>query len=138
MLLDRALIASAVGVRVAAGTLDRLITIEKKQVTQDTQYGTEIITWVPLAVLPGSPPVAERFWAEVQDALPSRSESVMQGLAVARNQTRIRIRWRSDIDSSMRITVHGDADVVYQIVGGPAEIRGRRRMLEMMCERYSS
>jgi head-tail adaptor len=138
MLLDRAMIMSAGAVRVSAGTLTRLITIEQKQATQDTQYGTQVITWVPLAVLPGSPPVAERFWAEVQDALPSRSESVMQGLAVARNQTRIRIRWRNDIDSSMRITVHGDTDVVYQIIGGPAEIRGRRRMLEMMCERYSS
>ena len=132
------MIASALGVRMAAGRLTRLITIERKQVTQDPQYGTEIITWVPLAVLPGSPAVAERFWAEVQDALPSRSESVLQGLAVARNQTRIRIRWRNDIDSSMRITVHGDTDVLYQIIGGPAEIRGRRIMLEMMCERYSS
>ena len=125
-------------VRVAAGTLNRLITIERKQVVQDASYGTEVITWVPLAVLPGSPAVAEKFWAEVQDVLPSRSESVQQGLALARNQTRIRIRWRNDIDSSMRITVHGDADVVYQIVGGPAEIRGRRIMLEMMCEKYSS
>ena len=132
------MIGSAAGVRVAAGTLDRVITIERKQVTQDADYGTEVITWVPLAVLPGSPPLAEQFHAEVQDALPSRSESVLQGLAVARNQTRIRIRWRNDIDSSMRITVHGDTDVIYQIVGGPAEIRGRRRMLEMMCEKYSS
>ena len=125
-------------VRVSAGTLTRLITVERQQVVQDANYGSQVVTWVPLAVLPGSPPVAERFWAEVQDALPSRSESVMQGLAVARNQTRVRIRWRNDIDSSMRITVHGDADVIYQIVGGPAEIRGRRRMLEMMCEKYSS
>ena len=125
-------------VRVSAGTLTRLITVERQQIVQDANYGSQVVTWVPLAVLPGSPPVAERFWAEVQDALPSRSESVMQGVAVARNQTRVRIRWRSDIDSSMRITVHGDADVIYQIVGGPAEIRGRRRMLEMMCERYSS
>ena len=132
------MIASPVGVGMAAGRLNREITIERKQVAQDTAYGTEVITWMPLAVLPGSPAVAERFWAEVQDALPSRSESVQQGLAVARNQTRIRIRWRSDVDSSMRITVHGDIDVVYQIVGGPAEIRGRRIMLEMMCEKYSS
>ena len=125
-------------VRVSAGTLTRLITVERQQVVQDANYGSQVVTWVPLAVLPGSPPVAERFWAEVQDVLPSRSESVMQGLAVARNQTRVRIRWRNDIDSSMRITVHGDTDVVYQIVGGPAEIRGRRRMLEMICEKYSS
>ncbi len=79
---------------VQAGKLDRQITIERKSVTSDPNYGTEVITWAPLVVLPGSPPVAERFWAEVQDVMPSRSESVLQGLAVARNQTRIRIRWR--------------------------------------------
>ena len=123
---------------VQAGKLDRQITIERKSVTSDPNYGTEVITWAPLAVLPGSPPVAERFWAEVQDVMPSRSESVLQGLAVARNQTRIRIRWRPDITSAMRVIVHGDADVLYQIVGGPAEIRGRKTMLEMVCERYSS
>jgi len=123
---------------VQAGRLDRQITVERKSVTSDPDYGTEVITWVPLAVLPGSPPVAERFWAEVQDVMPSRSESVLQGLAVARNQTRIRIRWRADITSAMRMIVHGDADVLYQIVGGPAEIRGRKTMLEMVCERYSS
>ena len=121
-----------------AGTLNREITIERKEVTQDASYGTEVVAWTPLAVLPGSPGVAERFWAEVQDVMPSRSESVQQGLAVARNQTRIRIRWRSDVTSAMRVIVHGDTDVLYQIVGGPAEIRGRRVMLEMVCERYTS
>ncbi len=120
-----------------AGDLDRQITIEYPAKTQDPDYGTEIITWTPLATV-GSPPVAQRFWAEVQDAMPSRAESVQQGLAVARNQTRIRIRWRSDISSDMRVIVHGDTDVLYQIVGGPAEIRGRKVMLEMVCERYSS
>ena len=125
-------------IAVQAGKLDRQITIERKSVTVDPDYGTEVIAWTPLAVLPGSPPVAERFWAEVQDVMPSRSESVLQGLAVARNQTRIRIRWRADITSAMRVIVHGDADVLYQIVGGPAEIRGRKTMLEMVCERYSS
>jgi head-tail adaptor len=93
---------------------------------------------VPLVALPGSPVVAERFWAEVQDALPSRSEAVTQGLAVARNQTRLRMRWRDDINSSMRVTVHGDSDTVYQIVGGPADIDGRKSMIEMVLEKYSS
>ena len=125
-------------IAVQAGKLDRQITIEQKSVTIDPDYGTEVITWVPLAVLPGSPVVAERFWAEVQDVMPSRSESVLQGLAVARNPTRIRVRWRADITSAMRVIVHGDTDVLYQIVGGPAEIRGRKTMLELVCERYSS
>ena len=121
-----------------AGRMDRQISVERKQVTLDPVYGTELVSWVPLVAEPGSPTVAVRFWAEVQDALPSKAESVTSGLAVARNQTRIRMRWRSDIDSSMRVTVHGDTDVVMQIVGGPADIDGRKSQIEIMCERYSS
>lgn len=111
-----------------AGRLDRMISIEYKHVEPEAAYGTDVVTWQRL----------ETCAAEVQDALPSRAEAVQQGLAVARNQTRIRIRWRSDIDSSMRIIVHGDTDVVYQIVGGPAEVGGRKRMLELVCERFST
>ncbi len=121
-----------------AGDLDREITVEKKLITQDATFGTELVTWVPLALLSGSPQVAEKFAAQVQDTLPSRSESVTQGLSVARNQTRIRMRYRNDIDSSMRITVHGEPDLVYQIVGGPANIEGRKNFIEMVCERFSS
>lgn len=118
--------------------LDRQITIKQKSVTQNSTFGTEVVTWVPLSYLPGSPAVAERYWAEIQDALPSRSEAVRQGLNVARNQSRCRIRWRSDVDSSMRVTVHGDSDVDYAIVGGPAEVGGRKGYIEMVIERVSS
>lgn len=121
-----------------ASDLDRQISITKKSVTQDPTYGTEIIAWVPLVPQVGNPTLAERFWAEVQDAIPSRSEAVTQGLAVARNQTRIRLRWRADIDSSMRVTVHGDTDVVYQIVAGPANVGNRKERIELVCEKYSS
>ncbi len=117
---------------------NRQITIEKRQTTQDSQYGTEVNTWVPLSAEPGSPTIAVRFWAEVQDVLPSRSESVAQGLQVARNQTRLRMRWRDDIDSTMRVIVHGDSDIYYSIVGGPAEIMGRKVAIEMVLERFSS
>jgi len=116
---------------VRAGQLDRQILVERKSVTQDPNYGTELVTWVPLA--------SERFWAQVQDAIPSRAESVTQGLSVARNQVRVRMRYRADIDSSMRITVYGDGtSEVLQIVGGPAAINGRKQFIEMVCERISS
>ena len=112
-----------------AGQLDRQITIQRKVITQDATYGTEIVTW---AALTG------RIWAQVQDALPSRSEAVVQGLAVARNQTRIRFRFLSGVDSSMRVLVHwSTGDVVHQIVGGPATI-GRNEWTEIMTERISS
>jgi len=119
-----------------AAALDRQILIERKQVTQDPTYGTELVTWVPLSTVSGQP---ERYWAEVQDALPSRSEAVTQGLVVARNQTRLRMRYRSDITSDMRVTVYGDGvNVVYQIVGGPAAIEGRKERIEMVLEKFSS
>lgn len=121
-----------------AGRMNRQITVQRKQTGQEAVYGTQTVTWVPLVYLPGSPAVAERFDAEVMDVMPSRNESVSQGLAVAKNMTRIRLRWRSDIDSSMRVVVHGDSDVTYQIVGGPAEVFGRKDTIEIMCERYSS
>jgi len=121
----------------SAGKLDRQISIERKQTTQDPVFGTEIVSWVPLVAQAGSPTIAERFWAEVQDVMPSRAEVVQQGLTVARNQTRIRMRWRDDIDSSMRVTVHGDTDTVYNIVGGPAEIDGRKGLIEIVCEKFS-
>ncbi|HEX7455688.1 MAG TPA: phage head closure protein [Gallionella sp.] len=121
-----------------AGKLDRRITIKYKEVTQDLTYGTDIVTWQPLVSLPGSPRVAVPLWANVVEEQPSRSEAIKQGLALARNRAKITIRYRSDVDSSMRITVHmGGTDVVYQIIGGPAMI-GRKEWLEMVCERYSS
>lgn len=119
-----------------AGQLDRQILIERKSVTQDPTFGTELVTWVPLSTVGGQP---EWYWAQVQDALPSRAESVTQGLAVARNQVRVRMRYRDDVDSSMRVTERGDgSNRVLQIVGGPAPIEGRKQFLEMMCERISS
>ncbi len=118
--------------------MDRLILIEREVTTQDSVTGADIVDWEPLSYMPGSPAVAEKFWAEVQDVMPSRSESVKQGLALARNQSRVRMRWRDDVTSAMRVTVYGDSAVLYQIVGGPAEISGRKRMLEMVIERYTT
>ena len=122
----------------SAGEVDCQITVEQKSVTRDADYNTEIVEWVPLVAVAGSPVVGERFWAKVQDVLPSRSESVKQGLAIGRNQTRIRLRYRNDIDSTMRVTVHRDTDVVYQIIAGPAFIGSRKDRIEIVCERYSS
>lgn len=113
------------------------ITIERPS-TVDGEFGPQAGPWVPLVALSGSPTVGERFWAEMEDVMPSRSEAVKQGLSVARNQTRCRMPWRDDVDSSMRVTWHKDTDLVFQIVAGPADIGGRKEAIEMMLERYSS
>lgn len=120
-----------------AGELNRRIRIEYKSATQDATYGTETIVWRSLVNAPGSPTVAASIPAQVQDVLPGRSEAVRQGLEVARNQTRIRIRYRSDVDAGMRIVVLGDSEEVFQIVGGPSML-GRKEGLEMVCERFST
>lgn len=110
-----------------AGALNRQITIQKQVTRQEQQFGTDVVDWESITL-------NERIWAEVQDVLPSRSETVRQGLAVARNQTRVRIRYRTDVDSTMRVIIHGPKDRTCQIVGGPAEIAGRQAMLEMVVE----
>lgn len=110
------------------GPLDHRVAIEYPATTQNASYGTPVITWTLLAVV----------WANVQDILPSRSESVRQGLEVARNQTRIRYRYRTDVDSTMRIVIRGPVERVLQIVGGPAEISGRHEFCEVVCEAASS
>lgn len=106
------------------GPLDTRIRIEYKSTTQDATYGTPVDTWTLLAVV----------WANVQDVLPSRSESVKQGLEVARNQTRIRYRFREDVDSSMRIVI---GSRTLQIIAGPAEL-GRHEFSEVVCEAIST
>lgn len=124
-----------------SGRHDRLISIDYPTKAQDARFGTETVVWVPLDPLPGSPTIGRKFFAEVQDALPSRNESPSLGVAIAANQTRIRFRWRPDITTQMRVTLYGSSsqyDQLYSIVGGPAEIGGRKAMIEIVCEKYSS
>lgn len=123
--------------KVTSAQLDRLVSIEYNDSTQDASYGTEVPNWRPLVPAPGSPEVSEEMWAQILDVAPGRAESVVGGLQVSKNQTRIRMRWRDDVDSSMRIreVVSG---TIYQIIGGPAEVAGsRRRWMEFLTERYS-
>ena len=109
------------------GPLNTRCRIERKVVSQDADYGTEVIAWALLGVA----------WCNVQDEFPSKSEAVKNGLAIATNRTRVRLRFRSDIDSSMRLVINRPAPQIYQIVSGPAEL-GNKEGIELFCERYSS
>lgn len=104
--------------------LDRRVRLEEKVTTQDATYGNPVVTWALVASV----------WAEMREVLPSRSEAVKHNLESARNQVRVRIRYRAGVDSAMRIVWDG---VVFNIVGGPAEL-GRREYLELVCERHST
>lgn len=114
--------------RVTMVDLDRRITVERKSVSQNSDYGTESITWTPFA---------SRIAAQVQDILPKTSESVQQGIRISTRPALVRIRYIAGITSDMRIVVHGATDRIMQIIDGPAEI-GRRDGIEMKCEEYST
>lgn len=101
--------------------------IEYKSVTQDPIYGTQVTTWALLGVR----------WCNLQDTLPSRAERQISDVVAAVNTTRIRLRYCTDIDSSMRIIVNRPNPTVYHIVSGPAII-GQREWIEMMLEKVST
>lgn len=110
------------------GNLNTRCRIDRKSVTQDPVYGTEIVEWVCHAVV----------WCHVQDELPSKSlESVKNGVTVAVARVRVRMRYRNDIDGSMRLVINRPGRVIYQIVAGPAEL-GIKEGTELFCERFSS
>ena len=109
----------------AAGSLDRRITFQSRGASKDPRLGTDRAGgWSDHATV----------WAQVRDVLPSRAERLDESINIARRPARIRLRYRSDITSDMRI-IHGNR--VMQIVAGPVEI-GRREGLELMAEEFSS
>ena len=109
------------------GQLNYRCRVEYPARTNDATYGGSEITWNLLC----------EGWCSCQDNLPSKSEAVKSGLVVNINQTLIRMRYRMDIDSSMRVIVYRPDETVYQIASGPAVI-GNKEGLEMMCEAFSS
>lgn len=73
-------------------------------------------------------------WASVQDVLPSRAERLDGGISIANRPARVRMRYRTDVDASMRFVMDGR---VLQIISGPAEV-GFREEVEFMVENYSA
>jgi len=109
------------------GPLNTRCRVEYQVNSTDPTYGTPVTSWALL----------DELWCGIQDAMPSRAESVRNGLETARNQTRWRARFRNDIDSTMSIVIMRADSVRYQIIGGPAEL-GNHDGIECMLERYAS
>lgn len=112
------------------GQLDRRITILALTEYEHPIYGPQDGVYLPIER-------GERIPAQRQDELPSNSESVTNGLRQAYRPARLRIRYRPDITSDMRIVMHDENDKVYEISGGPAEI-GRREWIEVTIREYST
>jgi head-tail adaptor len=110
------------------GQLDRRITIQRPGQV-DGDYGPQ--------------PTGEwedwkaRLPAQVQDDLPSQSETVQNGLRLADRPARVRIRYLRGITADMRIVVHNEQDDIYQVTSTPAEI-GRREWTEFTVKAYTT
>lgn len=104
--------------------LNRRCRIEHKQTTRDSKYGSEQIEWKLKTVV----------WCNVQDVLPSRSETIKTDVAIGSKQARLRMRYRKDLDSSMRVIIDSDT---YQFISDFAEL-GKQQYLEVMIEKYTS
>lgn len=110
-----------------AGARDTLITFEAKgEGTDDPVYGPQPGTWG----------THSQVWAEVQDILPSRAESVDDSISLARRPARVRIDYFDGIGitSDMRIDIDGRK---LRIVAGPA-MKGKRLEWEFLVEQLST
>ena len=109
------------------GPLNIRCRVEYKATTQNAIYGTETVTWTTLGTR----------WCSMNDLLPGRSESVSSDLAIGVRRSKIKMRYWTDIDSSMRFAISRPTEAIYQIVSGPAEI-GNKEGIEFVVERMSS
>lgn len=96
-----------------AGQLRHRITIERKTITQDNT-GAMTETWSEFATV----------WAQVS---PLSAREAMQAAALNSTQTaRMIIRWRDDLDATMRIKYRGE---IYEIEGLIEDMNSGREYL---------
>jgi head-tail adaptor len=82
-------------------------------------------------------PVGKPIAASVVDALPSRGEKLADGINISTRPARVRMRFRTDLDASIRFVMTKPFPRVMQVIAGPAEV-GVREEVEFMVEDYSS
>jgi head-tail adaptor len=108
-----------------AGKLDRLITVESFTVARDSGTGAEVRTWATLGAA---------FWAEVLESATATDEGLTAaGVATYARPTRVRCRYRSDIDATMRLNL--GSNQLLQIIG--VAMIGRREGLELACKEWA-
>ncbi len=116
-----------------AGKRDTFVTFQVRETTKDPTYGTTIEgDWITFS----------EAWAEVQDVLPSRSDSLAEGVSIDRQPARVRIDQLDGvgITSSMRIKIDADdlwPERIMRIISGPAFVQ-RSREWKMIAEQLST
>lgn len=103
---------------VRSGELRHRVTIQQKTTAQDT-YGQPIETWTNVATV----------WASIED-LRGREFIEARQVPAAEITTRVRIRYRTGIEPTMRV-IYGSRTLEITAVIDPD---GRKRELELMCQ----
>jgi SPP1 family predicted phage head-tail adaptor len=113
----------------SATKYNQRVRVDKKTGTADPDYGTTgPASWVPVTTV----------WVEVQDVKPSRAtEQVQNGLRLGVDKARVRMRYRSDITSDMRLVELSGRRRTLQIVSNIAVLGGGHEQ-ECMVEGYTS
>ena len=75
-------------------------------------------------------------WIEVQDMVPSRGERIAEGVNISARPCRIRMLFRDDITSGMRVKLPDEGNRMLHLVTEPAEL-GFREGLEIVAEQLS-
>jgi SPP1 family predicted phage head-tail adaptor len=108
------------------GKLDRYIRIESKTVTNDPEFGGEVITWT----------THKECWASVQDILSNNQEATKTDLRLSTRPCKVQMHYDASINATMRVVMLDRDNRLLQIVSVPAEI-GRRQGLEFIAEEFS-
>lgn len=99
-----------------SGKLKHRITIQKLTKLKDG-FGAQVENWADF----------KSMWAEVYDR--SGNQVFAQNQIQNEKSTRVRIRFRTDITTAMRVVFRGQAYDIQSIL----DVSGDRKFLELMC-----
>ena len=111
----------------AAFKCDEKVTIQRRTTVTDPDSGAQLDEWVDFLV---------RYWANVEDTLPSRSESTRNGMHMSTQPGRMRMQGASMVTTEMRAVLHSRGDRIAPIISGPAMLNDRVHY-EFMIEGYA-
>ena len=104
-------------------TLNRIVTLQRKVVTRDTTYGSEIVSWADI----------DTVWAHVRQTGASKNFENDANRNIALRNSTIRIQWRNDVRETSRVVY----DSLLWDIKGIAEI-GRLHYLDLICQTDAS
>jgi head-tail adaptor len=108
---------------VLAGRLRWVAIIEKPTASRSSATGAEVITWAPLATVR----------VQLMESATATDESLQNGVDTFARPSRVRMRYRSDLDATMRLNLGGGR--LLQIIG-TAEL-GYRQGTELACKEWA-